>query len=161
MPIPTRTERRNRKGDLPLLFLDFDGVLHPNCSSRADLFCRVPALIASIAPFEVGVVISSSWRLHRSLRWIKSQFPPTLAKRIIGTTGKPVAGTYARWAEITAYLDEHPAPDWRALDDFDFEFPPDCRELICCEGRRGCRRPQLDLLDAWLNVSAKRIRPPQ
>ena len=82
---------------------------------------------------------------------MKRLFPDTLRKRIVRTTGEPFPGTHARWKEIRAYLHEHPAPDWRALDDFDFEFPPDCRELIYCEGSQGCRSEQLERLVNWLS----------
>ncbi|MGC2029246.1 MAG: HAD domain-containing protein [Steroidobacteraceae bacterium] len=138
----------------PVLFLDFDGVLHPNCCAPEDCFCLLPALAATIAPFEVDIVISSSWRHHYSLRWIKKRFPAALRKRIVGTTGESFPGTYARWREIRAFLGQHPSPDWRALDDFDFEFPADCHELIYCDGARGCRSEQHDLLVAWLNEPA-------
>src|SRR5271166_3585848 len=105
----------------PVLFLDFDGVLHPNGCAPADCFCLLPALADTITPFELDIVISSSWRHQYSLRSIKKRFPAPLRKRVVGTTGDSFPGTYARWKEIRAYLAEHPAPDWRALDDFDFE----------------------------------------
>lgn len=137
----------------PVLFLDFDGVLHPNCCAPDECFCLLPALAATIAPFEIDIVISSSWRHHYSLRWIKKQFPAALRKRIVGTTGDSFPGTYARWREILEYLREHPAPDWRALDDFDFEFPPDCPQLIYCDGGRGCQTKELTHLANWLGQS--------
>jgi HAD domain in Swiss Army Knife RNA repair proteins len=138
----------------PVLFLDFDGVLHPNGCAPTDCFCLLPALAATITPFELDIVISSSWRFHRSLRFLKKLFPVPLRKRIVGTTGEPFPGTHARWKEIRAYLHEHPASSWRALDDFDFEFPPDCRELIHCDGARGCQSTELELLATWLSQSA-------
>jgi len=145
----------------PVLFLDFDGVLHPNCSAPSDCFCLLPALADTIAPFELDIVISSSWRHHRTLRWMKRLFPVPCRKRIIGTTEDPFPGTHARWKEIRAYLREHPASDWRALDDFDFEFPPGCRELIHCDGARGCQNAELERLANWLScpVRVTPLRP--
>ncbi len=137
-----------------ILFLDFDGVLHPNCCAPTDCFCLLPPLVETITPFDVDVVISSTWRFRRSLRWLKKLFPPSFRDRIIGTTGEPFPGTYARWKEIQEYLRDHPAADWRALDDFDFEFPPDCRELIHCEGYRGCQSAELNRLADWLSKPA-------
>jgi hypothetical protein len=44
---------------------------------------------------------------------MKSLFPDTLPKRIVGTTGEPFPGTHARWKEISTYLRDHPVSDWR------------------------------------------------
>jgi len=134
----------------PVLFLDFDGVLHPNGCAPTDCFCLLPALVATIAPFELDIVISSTWRRHKSFKWLKQLFPLPFRKRIVGTTGDPFPGTHARWKEIRAYLRQRPAPDWRALDDFDFEFPANCRELIYCDGALGCQSGERDLLANWL-----------
>ena len=136
----------------PLLFLDFDGVLHPNGCASKDCFSLLPALAASITPYDLEIVISSSWRHHRSLRYMKKLFPVPLRKRIIGTTGDAIVDSYARWKEIGAYLREYPTSDWRALDDFDFEFPEDCPQLIHCDGGRGCQSAQLELLETWLTL---------
>ena len=136
--------------DQRLLFLDFDGVLHPNGSAMADCFCLLPALLDTIAPFEVNVVISSSWRHHRSMRFLKSLFPRPFRKRVVGTTGVASPGPYARWEEIRSYLSEHRATSWRALDDFDFEFPAACPQLIYCNGNRGCQRQELEHIAIWL-----------
>lgn len=144
--------------DKPVLFLDFDGVLHPNGCTPTDYFCLLPALADTITPFELDIVISSSWRFHKSLRFLKKLFPVTLRKRIVGTTGDPFPGTQARWKEIRAYLREHPAP-WRALDDFDFEFPPNCSELIHCDGARGCQSAQSELIATWLSQAAAGTPP--
>lgn|GEM_PF-3732910 len=72
-------------------------------------------LVATTAPFDLDIVISSSWRFHRSLRFLKKLFPVTLRKRIVDTTRDPFPGTHARWNAIRAYLREHPASSWRAL----------------------------------------------
>lgn len=135
----------------PVLFLDFDGVLHPNRCAPTDCFCLLPPLAATVAQFDVTVVISSTWRFRKSLRWIKKLFPPAVRKQIVGTTGDPWPGQYARWREARDYLRDHPASDWRALDDFDWEFPPRCPQLIHCDGDRGCTRVELDILADWLS----------
>jgi hypothetical protein len=137
-----------------VLFLDFDGVLHPNGCDPADCFCLLPALVETIRPFELDIVISSSWRFHHSLRYLRKLFPATVRDRIVGTTGEPFPGPNARWEEIQAYLLERPAANWRALDDFDWEFPPDCTHLIHCDGARGCQGPELSHLGSWLGQGA-------
>jgi len=138
----------------PVLFLDFDGVLHPNRCAPTDCFCLLSPLVEAVTPFDVDIVISSTWRFRWSLRRIKKLFPATLRRRVVGTTGEPFPGTYARWKEIREYLRAHPAADWRALDDFDFEFPGDCRELIHCDGDRGCQSAERKILAIWLAQTA-------
>ena len=134
-----------------ILFLDFDGVLHPNGCASKGCFSLLPELITTITPFELDIVISSSWRNHRSFRRLKKLFPLPFRHRLIGTTRDPLQGAHARWKEIQAYVREHTVVDWRALDDFDFEFPPDCRELIYCDGDRGCQANERALLANWLS----------
>ena len=56
------TEVRARK----LVFLDFDGVLHPTSATEWILFCRAPHLQQALANHDCGLVISSSWRHHFS-----------------------------------------------------------------------------------------------
>ena len=47
-----------------ILFLDFDGVLHPEpCDEDGEPFCNLPALEAILRDFPaVEIVISSMWR---------------------------------------------------------------------------------------------------
>ncbi|WCT24267.1 HAD domain-containing protein [Acidovorax temperans] len=53
---------------MPILFLDFDGVLHPEHCHESKHFCCLPVLEDALrqAP-EWQVVISSTWRLQKSL----------------------------------------------------------------------------------------------
>jgi hypothetical protein len=143
----------------PVIFLDFDGVLHPNGCQPSDCFGLLPPLAETIDPFDVDIVISSTWRMHKSLRWLKNLFPLSVRNRVVGTTGDPFPGSFARWREIGEYLQEHPASDWRALDDFDFEFPPDCPQLIHCDGDRGCQNAELELLANWLSQCTRERNP--
>ena len=58
-----------------ILFLDFDGVLHPDpCFEEARLFENAPRLSAALAPYpEVAVVLSTSWRTQRTLAQLVAQ----------------------------------------------------------------------------------------
>ena len=74
-----------------ILFLDFDGVLHPQYEDQpvpADVaFCHLPQFEAVIREFPaVEIVISSTWREQFSLANLRSRFSPDIASRIIGTT---------------------------------------------------------------------------
>jgi hypothetical protein len=42
------------------LFLDFDGVLHPNLAAPQERFVRLPLLLEAIGDHPVDIVISSS-----------------------------------------------------------------------------------------------------
>jgi hypothetical protein len=104
-----------------LLFLDFDGVLHPAISTDAiDLFCRRPLLedVLRSCP-QVDVVISSTWRETRTLDQLQSLFSADIQPRIIAVTPRwrdvqnhADMGTYVRQAEIEGC--EMPAVDGKA-----------------------------------------------
>ena len=49
---------------MPVLFLDLDGVLHPEHCHESKHFCRLPILEAALRQVpETIVVITSTWRL--------------------------------------------------------------------------------------------------
>lgn len=81
-----------------LLFLDFDGVLHPLAPSRAlhphGWFCWLPILEELLRPWpDVDVVVHSSWRTHFSDPELR-QLLEGLSNRLIGSvppTPKAVA----------------------------------------------------------------------
>jgi hypothetical protein len=134
-----------------LLFLDFDGVLHPTSSTSAGLFCRADSLLQALEGSDCAVVISSSWRHHHAMQSLRIMLPTRLSARVHGATGKPHIGRWPRYHEITAYVRENaPAADWRALDDSVMEFPPNCPELIACHPNHGFQAQQAQLLVDWL-----------
>jgi hypothetical protein len=138
-----------------LLFLDFDGVLHPNlCIPDLYFGCSDP-LFDLLAEREVGIVISSSWRHHHVWPDLIAIFPSMIQHRIIGATGPAVSGRHARYQEIRAYLANCPSStSWRVLDDCAWEFPDHCPELILCNGATGVAEKQLQALASWLAHSS-------
>lgn len=61
-----------------LLFLDFDGVLHPShCAGQAP-FSRAHLLEETLAQFAPNIVVSSSWRFTHSLRKLQKSLPTTI-----------------------------------------------------------------------------------
>ena len=58
-----------------ILFLDFDGVLHPEPSLAKDAFCRLPLIEEILQDFpQVQIVVSSAWppglgHRGRGCRW--------------------------------------------------------------------------------------------
>ena len=133
------------------LFLDFDGVLHPNNASPSEWFCRMPLLEAAVGTQVIQIVVSSSWRFHHAKGELIKHFPPKLRSQIVGVTGPPVIGKHARWNEILTYVKLHHIRNWRALDDSHFEFPHPCDQLIACDGAHGLKQKQQDELEDWLD----------
>ena len=139
-----------------LLFLDFDGVLHPNFSQERDYFCRIDLLIEALGSetTELEVIISSSWRFHHSFDQILGYLPQALQGIVSGATPEVEPGRHQRYREICAYLLQYNrTPNWRALDDDVNEFPKDFKWLISCNGRVGLDEESANQLNAWLKNS--------
>ena len=137
MASPDMTEDRRR----PVLFLDFDGVLHSSLCLEAEHFCRRPLFEEVMRRFPaVRIVISSSWRHHFDLDRLRPFFSGDIAERIDGTTPLWVPGGPAnRFEEIMAFVRSRDLDEagWLALDDSAFEFPRGCANLVLCDGRFG------------------------
>ena len=136
------------------LFLDIDGVLHPNFSAPNQAFSLAPKLAETLAGSSVQIIISSSWRFDRSLAELQTLLPKGLAERVVATTGaQPYEGEFGRWNEILETVRHHGIVDWRTLDDSKFEFPATgCPELILCDGRRGLTDAQCKEIARWLKL---------
>jgi hypothetical protein len=115
-----------------ILFLDFDGVMHP--IDQHNLFCREEHLARVLRKFpDVEIVISSSWRLTHSLQNMQSFFLTDMRSRVIGVTpiidieGSVNCGC-TRFLEIQKYLADtgNQHRNWVALDDDASLFPFGC-----------------------------------
>lgn len=133
-----------------LLFLDFDGVLHPTTVPDEQLFCRVPLLQEALEGHACEIVISSSWRHYYTQQELLSHFPPPMRQRIVGFTGEVHVGKLPRYQEIQNYLMNNGNPSWRALDDSFIEFPKQCPELLLCDPNVGLASRQMTQLIEWL-----------
>jgi len=147
-----------------LLFLDLDGVLHPHIGYRPELLmCRLPILedVLRASP-SVEVVISSTWRMTRTLDELKSLFSLDIGPRIIGKTPNwrdihedMTYGTFQREAEIRAWL--HAAgrawESWIALDDQPSLYRPFCKNLILTNSATGLTQDDCELLTKRLSSS--------
>jgi hypothetical protein len=133
-----------------LLFLDFDGVLHPTHFAGEDPFNRIHLLEESLGDSDLGIVISSSWRFTHSLEKLQKLLPDSISNLIIGVTGAPFIGKHPRYQEIQAYLQSHGESNWKALDDSYWEFPAPCQELIRCNPNTGISEKQMKELSQWL-----------
>ena len=138
-----------------LIYLDFDGVLHPSTPLDHAFFSRAHLLEGVFEKSSAAIVISSSWRFTHSLASLKNKLPKFIAQKVIDTTGPAVIGKHARYQEIMAHTNGHSrSPDstlqWRALDDSYWEFPSHCKELIRCNPNTGIGPKEITLLSNWL-----------
>ncbi|CAN7588188.1 MULTISPECIES: HAD domain-containing protein [Acidovorax] len=133
---------------MAVLFLDFDGVLHPEHCHESKHFCRLPILedVLRQVP-ETKVVITSTWRLEQTLANLRSRFSPDIANMIQGVTPRycdlqNVPNTlvsYQREAECHAWLWSNNLPhcNWLAIDDRSWLYRPFCKSLFLVDGRNG------------------------
>lgn len=128
-----------------ILFLDFDGVLHPqhdDGTTPADrVFCHLPRFEAVMRDFpSVEIVISSMWREQYSLDEMRAHFSLDIADRIVGTTpttpridGKYMParreGEILDWLTAAGRLGE----PWLALDDADWQFQRYRDRVVACK----------------------------
>lgn len=127
-----------------LLFLDFDGVLHPRATLE-NLFIHIPRIEGVLRDFpSLQVVISSSWREVTPLVEIREKFSEDLRDRIIGTTPLvdikyPPGPVGHREEEICIYMaqSEFVGKPWLALDDEAPFFTAGCPNLILCNSLTG------------------------
>lgn len=135
-----------------LLFLDFDGVLHPASAPEGQLFCRVPHLQQALSHHCCDLVISSSWRHHFSMGQLLAFLPRDLQVRVVGVTGPNHIGRWPRYQEIQNYLMANGNPSWRALDDALLEFPKYCPELLLCDPNVGFDTAHATGIGKWLTT---------
>jgi hypothetical protein len=122
-----------------ILFLDFDGVLHPDPAQPDQRFRSLPRLISVLRDHpDVEIVISSMWREKLSLDELREFFPTDIAERIIGTTPiTPRVDGYAparREGEIIDWLESQgrTGAPWIALDDQGWQFNQHKDRLVEC-----------------------------
>lgn len=124
-----------------ILFLDFDGVTHPDPCGDEELFCRLPLLEELLREHPcVEVVISSSWRLTHSLAQMRAFFAPDMRARVVGATpvrprtaGLPrELADYERERECVAWMMNRRSRGaaWLAVDDRAWSFRPGCEQLV-------------------------------
>lgn len=130
------------------LFLDFDGVLHPEHCHESKHFSslsqseRVLREVPDVQP-----IISSTWRLHRSLDELKSRFSVDTAAKIAGQ--RPAFSILEditchlapcqREVECLAWLKAFSTPwmPWLAVDDYSWLPQPFCTQLFVMDGLTG------------------------
>lgn len=118
-----------------ILFLDFDGVLHPEGVGAELEFCHLDNFEQVMREFsQVQIVVSSSWRLGESIEDLRSHFSIDIQDRIVGITQRlPEFDSMRgpRQRECEAWVSEHrPQARWLALDDRAQYFDARCQHLV-------------------------------
>lgn len=147
-----------------ILFLDFDGVLHPwpyasrkECFSRVDLLERFLQLRPEYAG--IKIVITSTWRKDRGLAELQMLLPMEIAKRVIGVT--PVERDQTpkgvREQEILKWLIKNNRLDepWFAIDDLEGFFDRHKERVFFCDNSTGLTEDDFPKLEALIERSAK------
>ena len=145
----------------PVLFLDFDGVMHPydplaiedNSRIAADVgrFCWLPLLTYTLAEYPaVRIVVTSDWRHFSDDDKLRGFLGP-LASRFAGSTG--LASGFARADYIQQVVKLQALEYWCALDD-----DPSVRKaaleeprFVACDSATGLSEPLVSAAMArWL-----------
>ncbi|WP_455233323.1 HAD domain-containing protein [Geopseudomonas aromaticivorans] len=156
-----------------ILFLDFDGVLHPDAVYRringdielraaGEFFMWAPVLIGALEEHpDIRIVLSTSWARALGYDQARKRLPPALRERVIGATWHSAMGrgwkesivydVQTRYQQIATYLNRLPAPvPWLAIDDDVEGWPEHHRDrLVQTDDMLGLSTPeaQADLVE--------------
>jgi len=150
-----------------ILFLDYDGVLHPDqaymtksgvvlrCDGH-NLFEHAELLADLLCPYpHVKIVLSTSWVPQLGFGAAKGWLPERLQAKVKGATfhsqfeEKILWQSYPRHGQIDTYVVRHHLTDWIAIDDDDEGWPDDKRHHLIHTnewGGIGDRAAQDDLI---------------
>jgi len=141
-----------------ILFLDFDGVLHPATATDDDAFCHSVLFWQLLREFpNIEVVFSTSWRgTHQFEQLVELATRgggEDLVSRFIGATpsvlqekGAFISGPYhRRYNECRLWMIGNGllGREWIALDDDSKSFPAGCLNLVLCNGEGGFSEREL------------------
>ncbi|UQV45036.1 hypothetical protein KIV45_25460 [Janthinobacterium lividum] len=148
-----------------ILFLDFDGVLHPfPMTSTSSHFSATPSLWTILEKIpEISVVITSTWREQFSLaqlvELLKGHGGEHFSNRFIGVTPIMESTTdYVpgiRQQEIESWLVENEVTDepYIILDDIEEYFDSTCPNLYLVDGVSGLTGHDAAMIPIWLGIS--------
>lgn len=150
-----------------ILFLDYDGVLHPDEVfwdhrqgivlrtdllppeyANATLFCYMHALEAILEDFpDVRIVLSTSWLHGIGYSRSRRRLSPALRKRVIGSTYHskytPAWGKLSRFEQILDHVGRHQLGlNWLAIDNDAAGWPEvQFDQLVLCHDHLGIGDP--------------------
>ena len=162
------------------LFLDFDGVLHPDAvylvkgrpvlQAEGNLFMWASSLVVALEPFPtVSIVLSTSWARQLGYSRARKALPQSLRDRVVGATwhsamrisqfnssqwGATWWDSASRYAQIARYVARAHLGSWVAIDDHGEDWAEQhVDNLILTDPTQGISSPQaLALLRARLTA---------
>jgi len=160
----------HRKNAGCILFLDFDGVTHPDPCETDQLFTQLPLIEEVLREFKTcKIVISSSWREAHPLDEMREYFSEDLQPRVLGMTPvhpvsrlhrvvEPPPAHHRQWEcekwlqgnQVLLAQDWHAQAPWIAIDDRPNWFQPDCLNLLATVTEFGFRADDAVRLHAML-----------
>ncbi len=147
----------------PVLFLDFDGVTHPEPCHQEGVFCRVELIVEVLQRFPtVEIVISSSWRMQYTLSELQDFLVELPPHRIIDVTPS-IKSPSLEWTQGVYSLSERQweietwmkanrplGTPWIALDDRAFWFEEGCKNLLLTDKKTGFTKDDALILEAMI-----------
>jgi HAD domain in Swiss Army Knife RNA repair proteins len=138
-----------------IVFLDFDGVLHPVPLALQGVLCRLDLFESWLRNHPtVDVVLSSSWRETYPFRELVGFFAEDMQHRIVGCTPVLSNSHPERETEVRTWMRNswEPSRPFAILDDLPDLFSPGCPELVLCDPRVGLTHTALAELQARLGL---------
>ena len=166
-----------------IIFLDFDGVLHPDAVYRprnkplalkaeGSLFMYADILEAVFARYQgVEIVLSTSWVRDLGFSRTVKKMPASLAGLVTGSTwhkgmldngreNDPFSWM-SRYEQIASHVKRNGVKEWLAIDDLHsgeevYKWPLDMRHrLVLTDGVKGfgCHGAQQDLIEKLENLN--------
>ena len=152
-----------------VVFLDFDGVVHPEgLQDSSQLFCRLPLIEEVLREFQiVEIVISSAWRLEyrepvQAVIELRAHFSADIAPRVVGVTPHHAKmddhdspdglSRFTRHWECEAWMRANrlPGARWMAMDDRNYMFRPFTAHLMAFDRLVAFTPDHQDPLRAYL-----------
>jgi len=154
-----------------IIFLDFDGVTHPETAGDESVFSRVEFLwrILRACP-QVNVVFSSSWREIYSpdsmVDFVTANGGEDLIHRFVGGTPSLIREARANYAgpfrkrelECRVWLRDNDLQEeaWLALDDVAYGFCPDSPNLYLVDPLTGLTEADVQAIIALIYGESER-----
>lgn len=139
-----------------LIYCDIDGVLHRWPCKVEEMFNSVciGLLDRTLRDRNVGIVITSTWRLEWPLETLTARLGP-LGPRVVGVTPEiedPFVH-HTRYQEVLSHWNQQdPTPArWVAIDDEPGRYPTDLPNLILTNPATGLQRTDIAILEQLLN----------